>query len=98
MESIELISIRLATGSEVISDSMYNIPTIFCDVGGHAIKQQVPCQIIENLQYDVVLDIDWLKSTNPVIDWVAFSLNLTGGAQVHIIIALLVKSVDNIAL
>ena len=98
MDSIEPISICLATGSEVISDSMCTIPMIFCDVGGHAIKQHGPCQIIKNLQYNVILDIGWLKSTNPVIDWVACSLDLTIGAQLHIVLALLVKSLDNIYL
>ena len=42
--------------------------------------------------------MDWLKSTNPVIDWVACSLDLTLGANLRTVPALSVTSVANVAL
>ena len=48
MDSIEPISICLATGSEVVLDLMCTVPIVFCDVVGHAITNiYVPCQIIK---------------------------------------------------
>ena len=49
MDSIETVYIHLATGSEVVSDSMCIVPIVFCDIGGHAITQHVPCWLIKNL-------------------------------------------------
>ena len=42
--------------------------------------------------------MDWLKSTNIVNDWVACSLELAVGAKLHIVLALLVNNVTNVAL
>ena len=42
--------------------------------------------------------MDWLKSPNPVIDWVACSLDLTVGAKLHTVLALPVNSVASVAL
>ena len=42
--------------------------------------------------------MDWLKSTNPVIDWVACSMELTMGTNLHTVLALLVNSIANVAL
>ena len=47
MDNIELMFISLATGSEVVPDSMHTVPIMLCDVGGHAITQHMPCQIIK---------------------------------------------------
>ena len=77
------MSIRLATGSVLVLDSLCTVPIESCNIVGHAIKQQVPCQIIKYLQYDIILVMDLLKSTNPVIDSVVCSLDLTVGAQLH---------------
>ena len=98
VDYIEPMFICLAIGGEVVSDLMYTVPIVFCDIGGHAIKQYVPCQIIKNLQYDKILGMDWIKSTNPVIIWVFFSLHLTVGAQLHTVLSLPVNSVANLAL
>ena len=77
---------------------MSTVPVVICDIGGHAITQHTTSPTINNLSYDVFLGTDWLKSTNPVIDWVACFLELTVGAKLHTIIALLVNSVANVAL
>ena len=37
----EPMSIYLATGSEVILDSICTIPTVFCDMGGHVINKYI---------------------------------------------------------
>ena len=42
--------------------------------------------------------MDWPKSTNPVIVWVACSLDSTVGAKLHNVLALPVNSVANVAL
>ena len=67
MNNIKPISTCLATSSEVVSDLMYTVTLVFCDIGGLAITQHLPCRIIENLFYDIVKVMDWFKSTNPVI-------------------------------
>ena len=42
--------------------------------------------------------MDWLNSTNLVIDWVACSLDLTVGAKLHTALGLLANSIANVAL
>ena len=42
--------------------------------------------------------MNWLKSTSPVVYWVAFSLDLTVGAWLHTVFAQPVNSVANLAL
>ena len=49
MDSIELMSICLTTGSEVVSDLLCIVPIVFYDIGGHGITQYMPCLIINNL-------------------------------------------------
>ena len=41
--------------------------------------------------------MDLLESANPVIDWVACSLELTVGTNLYTVLALLVNTVSNIA-
>ena len=53
---------------------------------------------MKNLSYDITLGMDWLKSTNPVIFWVACFLELTVGANLHIALAFPVNSVANVTL
>ena len=49
MDSFSLMSIHLATGSEVVLDSLCTVPIVFCDIGGHGITQYVLCRIIKYL-------------------------------------------------
>ena len=42
--------------------------------------------------------MDWLKSTNPVVGWVACYLDLNVGTKFQTVLALLVNSVANVAL
>ena len=59
MDSIQPMSIRLDTGSEVVLDFLCTIPKVVCDIGGHTITLHVPW-IIQCLKYDIILAIDWL--------------------------------------
>ena len=98
MESIELMSIYLETGNEVVLDLLYTVPIVLCDVGGHAITQHITRWIIKNLSYNIILGMDWLESTNIVIDSVACSLELTVDAQLYTLLAFPVNSVANVTL
>ena len=53
---------------------------------------------MKNLSYDIVLGMNWLKSTNPVIYWVACSLELTMHDNLHTVLALPINSVANVTL
>ena len=68
MDSTFQISIFLATGSEVVLDLMCFVPIVFCNVGGFAITKHVTCHIIKKLSSDIILGMNWLKTTNPVIN------------------------------
>ena len=58
----------------------------------------MPHQIISNLQYDIILGMGWLNSSNLVIDWVVCSLELTANAKHYTVLALPVHSVTNVTL
>ena len=49
LASIEQMFIHLSTGSEIVLDSIYIVPIVLCNIGGHAIPQYANCQIIKNL-------------------------------------------------
>ena len=78
--------------------SMCTVCIVLCDVGGHTIIQIETYWIIKSLSYDNISVIDWLKFTNPVINWVAYSLELTVGNNLHTVIALPINSVANVTL
>ena len=78
------MSIHLTTSSEVVLDSMCTVPILFCDVSGNVTTEYITCQIMKSLSYVyLVLGMNWLKSTNLVVDWGAYSLELTMGAKLH---------------
>ena len=41
MDNIELMSIHLDIDSKVVLDSMFTVPIVFCNVGGHAVTQHI---------------------------------------------------------
>ena len=53
---------------------------------------------MQNLSFDIIVCMDWLKSTNSVIYWVACSLELSVGASYHTVLALPVTSVASVTL
>ena len=94
----EVMSIHLATGIQAVLDSMCTIPKVFCDTGRQAITQHITCLLVKNLSYDIILGMDWLKTTNPVIDCVACPLELTVGDNMYIVLALPVNSIAYVTL
>ena len=58
---------------------MCSIPKVFCDAGGYAITQHVTCQVMNSLQFNIILGTDGLTSTHPIIDWVACYVELIIG-------------------
>ena len=79
MESTELMHICLATGNEYILDLICTIPIVLYDITRHAIALHITFWIINKLSYDAILGMDWLKSTNSIIDWLVCSMELTVG-------------------
>ena len=61
------MSISLVTGSEAVSKLICIIHKVFQDVNGHAKIQHVTYWLMKIYHY-IVLGIDWVESTNPVID------------------------------
>ena len=50
------------------------VPLIVCVDRGIALHTVVCCRVLPSLNHDVVLGIDWLRASNPVIDWQACTL------------------------
>ena len=92
------MSIHLATSSEVVLDFICTINIVFCYVSGHDLTKHFACWIMNNLQYNILLGVGWLKFTNPVKDWVDCYLELTLHDNLLTVLALLVTSVANVTL
>ena len=72
MDSIEPMYIRLTTSSEIVLDSMLMFLIVICDIVGHASTQHVPCWIVNNLQQNIILGMDWKNLPIPsLIGWLA---------------------------
>ena len=52
------------------------VPLIVCADKGIALHTVVHCRALPSLNHDVVLGIDWLRASNPVIDWQACTLSV----------------------
>ena len=61
--------VTLADGSQVSVSHMCLVPLVVCDECGRPLHCVVECCVLSELNHDVVLGIDWLHSTNPVINW-----------------------------
>ena len=53
---------------------------------------------MSDLSHDIILGMDWLKLTNPVIDWVACSLDILVGNNLYILLTFTVNNVANVTL
>ena len=98
MYSTELVFFCLATGREIVLNLLCIVRIVFCDMVWYAIALHITYWIIKELSYDIVLGMNWLKSTNPVVYWVACSLELTGDANQHTLLALPGNIVPNVTL
>ena len=60
----------------------------------------VNCRVLPQLNYDVVLGVDWLQSTNPSIDWQACTVEVNCGEHggTHVLHALPTKPVAKVEL
>ena len=63
------MDVTLANGSQVSALYMCLIPLVVCAQCGRALHCMVKCHVPPDLNHNVVLGIDWLQATNPVIDW-----------------------------
>ena len=52
------------------------VPLIVCADKGIALHTVVCCHVLPSLNHDIVLGIDWLRASNPVIDWQACTLSV----------------------
>ena len=52
------------------------VPLIVCADRGIALHTVVRCHDLPSLNHDIVLGIDWLRVSNPVIDWQACTLSV----------------------
>ena len=58
MDSTELISIHLTTGSEVVLDSICTVPIVFCDSSGHAISYHIARGLQKT--YPMIFSLVWI--------------------------------------
>ena len=63
------MEVTLADGSQVSALHTCLVPLVVCAERGRALHCVVECCVLSELNHDVVLGIDWLQATNPVIDW-----------------------------
>ena len=52
------------------------VPLSVCADRGIALHTVVCYRVLPSLNHDVVLGIDWLRASNPVIDWQACTLSV----------------------
>ena len=52
------------------------VPLIVCADKGIALHTVVCCCVLPSLNHDAVLGIDWLRASNPAIDWQACTLSV----------------------
>ena len=62
------IDVTLADESSVSASDTCLVPLVVCAGCGSAFHCMVKCCVLPELNHDIVLGIDWLQVTNPVID------------------------------
>ena len=67
--------VTLADGSTATATSTSIVPLVLCSISGQAMFVAVECRVLPKLNHDVVLGVDWLQDTNPVIDWQACTVS-----------------------
>ena len=63
------MDVMLADRSWVSALHMCLVPLVVCAERGRALHCVVECRVLSELNHDVVLGINWLQATNPVINW-----------------------------
>ena len=63
------IDVTLGDGSQVLASQTCLVPLVVCSGYFQALHCVVECHVLPQLSHDIVLGVDWLQATNPVIDW-----------------------------
>ena len=63
------MDVTLADGSQVLVLKTCLVPLVVCSAHCQALHCVVECRVLPQLNHDIVLGVDWLQATNPVIDW-----------------------------
>ena len=63
------MDVTLADGSQVLASQTCLVPLVVCSARCQALHCVVECRVLPQLNHDIVLGVDWLQATNPVIDW-----------------------------
>ena len=59
----------LADRSQVLASPTCLVPLVVCSANCQVLHCVVECRVLPQLNHDIVLGVDWLQATNPVIDW-----------------------------
>ena len=59
----------LADESQVSALHTWLVPLVVCAERGRTLHCVVKCHVLPELNHDIVLGINWLQATKPVIDW-----------------------------
>ena len=63
------MDVTLADGSQVLALQTCLVPLVVCSAHCQALHCVAECRVLPQLNHDIVLGVDWLQATNPVIDW-----------------------------
>ena len=63
------MDVMLADGSQVLASQTCLVPLVVCSARYQVLYCVVECRVLPQLNHDIVLGVDWLQATNPVIDW-----------------------------
>ena len=75
------MEVTLADGSQVEASTTCLVPLVVCSARSQALHCVVECRVLPRLNHDVVLGVDWLQATNPVIDWQACTVSVSCDGQ-----------------
>ena len=63
------MDVMLADGSQVLALQTCLVPLVVCSACCQTLHCVVAFHVLPQLNHDVVLGVDWLQATNPVINW-----------------------------
>ena len=63
------MDITVADRSPVLASQTCLVPLVVCSAHCQALHCVVEYHVLPQLNHDIVLGVDWLQATNPVINW-----------------------------
>ena len=63
------MEVKLAGRSQVEASKTCLVPLVVYSTCYQTLHCVVKCWVLPRLNQDIVLGVDWLQATNPVIDW-----------------------------